>query len=273
MEILQSSRNFIRTRIKWLSENFWFYTFVYGNPQQEFRGETLTAVANLMGNNEDSWCSLGKVGQMLLQSRLEFLVYEVATNIRNEALELVKTCVTEDMNKELEREIANSTSTRITPPPTTWSPPTLNTIKVNCDASFDCNRKFAGIATVARNRYGIFIDGINAQVHVSRAFVVECLALRLGSYLIEQHGWQQVIVESDCKLAIQMINRLTSDSWEAKAILSDIRNLTESRLNVIFSCISRLSNHVADWVAKATCKGKCPSNWMRHIPDDLFHML
>ncbi|KAK8583145.1 hypothetical protein V6N13_021857 [Hibiscus sabdariffa] len=244
MEILQSSRNFIRTRIKWLSENFWFYTFVYGNPQQEFRGETLTAVANLMGNNEDSWCSLGKVGQMLLQSRLEFLVY-----------------------------IANSTSTRITPPPTTWSPPTLNTIKVNCDASFDCNRKFAGIATVARNRYGIFIDGINAQVHVSRAFVVECLALRLGSYLIEQHGWQQVIVESDCKLAIQMINRLTSDSWEAKAILSDIRNLTESRLNVIFSCISRLSNHVADWVAKATCKGKCPSNWMRHIPDDLFHML
>ncbi|KAK8520983.1 hypothetical protein V6N12_004903 [Hibiscus sabdariffa] len=114
------------------------------------------------------------------------------------------------------------------------------------DASFDNSTKFAGIATVVRNCNEIVIDGINAQVHVSSSFVVECLALRLGSYLIEQHGWQQVIVESDCKLAIQMINRLNPDSWEVKSILFDIQNLTEYRFNVMFSCISRLSNQVAD---------------------------
>ncbi|KAK8683881.1 hypothetical protein V6N13_039927 [Hibiscus sabdariffa] len=93
-----------------------------------------------------------------------------------------------------------------------WAPPPPNFLKINCDASFSNSRKYAGIAAVVRNSNGIMVDGINAQVHASSPHVAECLALRLGSTLIEQHGWQQVIVESDCKRAIEMINGRTSDT-------------------------------------------------------------
>ncbi|KAK8671165.1 hypothetical protein V6N13_037770 [Hibiscus sabdariffa] len=168
---------------------------------------------------------------------------------------------------------ANTMNTRTTSAQMSWSPPPLNSIKINCDASFEKNRNFAGIAVVARNSYGVIVDGINAQVPASSTLAAECLALRLGSHLIERHGWQHVFLESDCKLAIEMINSLTPVYWEAKAIVSDIRKIVVSFPNVCLSYVGRLSNYVADWVAKATIKGTCPSNWMRQIPDDLFQMM
>ncbi|KAK8614525.1 hypothetical protein V6N13_068325 [Hibiscus sabdariffa] len=68
---------------------------------------------------------------------------------------------------------------------------------------------------MARNSYGVIDDEINAQVPASSTLVVECLALRLGSHLIERQGWQHVFLESDCKLAIEMVNRLTPVYWES----------------------------------------------------------
>ncbi|KAK8478665.1 hypothetical protein V6N12_025295 [Hibiscus sabdariffa] len=43
----------------------------------------------------------------------------------------------------------------------------------------------AASSTVARNSYGVIVDGINAQVPASSTLVAECLALRLSSHLIE----------------------------------------------------------------------------------------
>ncbi|KAK8621917.1 hypothetical protein V6N13_097545 [Hibiscus sabdariffa] len=65
----------------------------------------------------------------------------------------------------------------------------LKQIKINCDALFEKSRKFVGIASVARSSYGVIVDGINAQALASSTLVAECLALRLGSYLIERQGW------------------------------------------------------------------------------------
>ncbi|KAK8647508.1 hypothetical protein V6N13_121243 [Hibiscus sabdariffa] len=110
------------------------------------------------------------------------------------------------------QHVHNRSSSSPTRGPSCWSPPPSNFIKVNCDASFDSSKKLAGLAAVARNCHGKIVDGINAQVHSSSAHVAECLALRLGSSLIRQHSWQNVQVESDCKIAIDMINHQTLDS-------------------------------------------------------------
>ncbi|KAK9007758.1 hypothetical protein V6N11_074676 [Hibiscus sabdariffa] len=85
-----------------------------------------------------------------------------------------------------------------------------------CDALFEKSKNFAGIAVVARNSYRVIIDEINAQVHASSTLVAECLALRLDSHLIKWDCWQHVFLESDCKLAIGMINRLTTVYWRLK---------------------------------------------------------
>ncbi|KAK8704530.1 hypothetical protein V6N13_048152 [Hibiscus sabdariffa] len=82
---------------------------------------------------------------------------------------------------------ANTMSMRTTSVQMRWSPPPLNSIKINCDASFEISRKFAGIAIVAQNSYRVIIDGINTRVPASSTLVYECLALRLGSHLIERH--------------------------------------------------------------------------------------
>ncbi|KAK8556547.1 hypothetical protein V6N13_064570 [Hibiscus sabdariffa] len=142
-------------------------------------------------------------------------------------------------------KIANSTSSRISQPSNTWSPPPPNTFKINCDVSFNKDMNFVGVAVVARNCHGDVFDGINAKVHASSAFVAECLTMRIGSYLIARHGWQYVIIESDCKLSIEMINRQTPDSWEGKGIFSYIRKITEFVANFDFACFNFLSNQVA----------------------------
>ncbi|KAK8691222.1 hypothetical protein V6N13_074740 [Hibiscus sabdariffa] len=80
---------------------------------------------------------------------------------------------------------ANTMSTRNTPIEMSWSPLLLNSIKINCDSLFNKSRKSAGIVAVARNNYGVIVDGINTQVLVSSTLVAECLTLRLGSHLIE----------------------------------------------------------------------------------------
>ncbi|KAK8678575.1 hypothetical protein V6N13_144072 [Hibiscus sabdariffa] len=80
-------------------------------------------------------------------------------------------------------------------------------------------------------------------------------------------------VESDCKLAIDMINGQSLDSWDVKVVLSDIRLSVEPLSNVTFSCICRTSNQVVDWVAQTTCKGTYPYNWMRLIPHELLSLM
>ncbi|KAK8533921.1 hypothetical protein V6N13_028389 [Hibiscus sabdariffa] len=107
----------------------------------------------------------------------------------------------------------------------------------------------------------------------SSAFVAECLSLKLGSSLIRQHSCQYVQVESNCKLAIAMINCQSLNSWDVKTVLSDIRLMVESLSNATFSCICGTNNHVVDWVARTTCKGTCPYNWMRLIPPELLSLL
>ncbi|KAK8681538.1 hypothetical protein V6N13_053940 [Hibiscus sabdariffa] len=156
---------------------------------------------------------------------------------------------------------------------TSWAPPPSNFLKINCDTSFSNSRKYVDIAAMVRNCIRKVVDGINTQVNASSAHVVECLALRIGSTLIEQQGWQQVIVESDCKHAIEMVNDRTSDTLEAKAVVSDIRSLNAKESNVIFYFVSRMSNQVDEWVARATFKSVCPPQWTPQIPYDLYPLL
>ncbi|KAL4271646.1 hypothetical protein GQ457_13G013030 [Hibiscus cannabinus] len=182
-------------------------------------------------------------------------------------------CIFKEFGEFQHHHVLNRSNSSPSRDPSIWSPPPPNFIKVNCDASFNSSRKLAGIAAIARNCHGDIVDGINAQVHSSSAFVAECLALRLGSSLIRQHSWQHVQVEYDCKLAIDMINCQSIDSWDVKAVLSDIRLSVELLSNVTFSYIYRTSNQVADWVARTTCKGTCPYNWMRLTPPELLSLM
>ncbi|KAK8507753.1 hypothetical protein V6N12_074319 [Hibiscus sabdariffa] len=66
------------------------------------------------------------------------------------------------------------------------SPLNLRNFNINI-FSIDQSQIFRGIRLVGHH-HGEIVDGINAQVHSSSAFVAKCLALRLGSSLIRQHN-------------------------------------------------------------------------------------
>ncbi|OMO73078.1 reverse transcriptase [Corchorus capsularis] len=67
---------------------------------------------------------------------------------------------------------------------TTWQPPPVEFIKINCDAAFDLNSGKAGIAAVCRDHSGAIVQGASGLIHVGSIDAAEAYAVRLACSLV-----------------------------------------------------------------------------------------
>ncbi|MBA0632027.1 hypothetical protein Godav_000844 [Gossypium davidsonii] len=82
-------------------------------------------------------------------------------------------------------------------PASRWIRPNGNTVKINCDASWNEGSNIAGIAVLARNNLGEVLDSENARVYASSSRVAEALAVRLDASIIAKHQWFGASLKSD----------------------------------------------------------------------------
>ncbi|KAK5771612.1 hypothetical protein PVK06_047837 [Gossypium arboreum] len=82
-------------------------------------------------------------------------------------------------------------------PASRWIRPNGNTVKINCDASWNEGSNIAGIAVLARNNLGEVLDSENARVYASSSRVAEALAVRLDASIIAKHQWFGSSLKSD----------------------------------------------------------------------------
>ncbi|MBA0553498.1 hypothetical protein Golob_012676 [Gossypium lobatum] len=128
------------------------------------------------------------------------------------------------------------------------SAPAPNSVKINCDASWNPSNQTAGIATVARDSFGKIIQGLNACVQVSSVRVAEALAV------LRELFWPFTD------------NADLDNCWGSKAIEADIKSLLAS-VNYVFSFISKSG------VAKMTRTLACPFDWVLFPPAGLARLV
>ncbi|XP_061993721.1 uncharacterized protein LOC133711629 [Rosa rugosa] len=157
--------------------------------------------------------------------------------------------------------------------PVKWSPPSVNAILINTDASWQKDTLMCGVAALARNWKGSLIAGKTAKMRAPSPLAAEALAVREAILLAKSFPHMDIIISSDSQTLINSISHnLPASDWKAATIISQVRYLSSTR-QFNWSWISRKANKAAHHVASLVNSGKCPSNGVRHPPSSLLEIL
>ena len=136
-----------------------------------------------------------------------------------------------------------------------WSLPPSGTIKINTDAAIVESAHGHSFACVARNSLGHCLGAVaRGRCGLVSPEVAETLGIKEALSWVKEKGWQDVIIESDCLVAIQSIRcgiimhsyygRLVEECKHLLLLLKPKR--------VCLKFIKRSANAVAHFLAKST---------------------
>ncbi|XP_057444580.1 uncharacterized protein LOC130736815 [Lotus japonicus] len=149
-----------------------------------------------------------------------------------------------------EPEQNQSQSNQSPPIPPRWKPPGIGTIKGNFDASIRENRG-TGLGLIFRDHAGKLLAAGTSFLQTEFEPVIgEAISLRRTITLAGELGFHNLELESDCLQLVQAWNRTTPHNNYLASVVQDCKSLSVS-LNL--SCLNhcnRLSNAVADYLAK-----------------------
>ncbi|XP_024172054.1 uncharacterized protein LOC112178075 [Rosa chinensis] len=129
-----------------------------------------------------------------------------------------------------------------------WQP--ANILKLNVDGAFIPQASQGAIGGVLRSSNGSFVAAFMQHVqHVNSAKQVELLAIREGLHFLKQLGVQQVVMESDCLLAVQDIASTEVDLSDMSNLVHDIQQEVNDMQGVQITFAPRVCNAVAHRLA------------------------
>uniref|UniRef100_A0A2N9G7C7 Reverse transcriptase domain-containing protein n=1 Tax=Fagus sylvatica TaxID=28930 RepID=A0A2N9G7C7_FAGSY len=96
-----------------------------------------------------------------------------------------------------------------------WVRPNFGIIKINCDAAV--GPRFSSIAVVARDWRGKLVFAFSKKVETILPLQAEAEAIIWAGQLAIAHDLSKVIVESDCKICVEAVNRIGSCPWLIKS--------------------------------------------------------
>lgn len=134
---------------------------------------------------------------------------------------------------------------------TTWVKPQPNKIKVSVDASVFEDRGGVGFGFVARDSEGALVEA-KAIFHPNLVtpIMAEAMAFKEALSWMEEHGWYDATVESDCLGVVQAIrSRMAMRSYFG-SIVEDCRVLLQRLHNVTVFFVKRSANMVAHHLAR-----------------------
>ncbi|XP_058216651.1 uncharacterized protein LOC131327506 [Rhododendron vialii] len=131
---------------------------------------------------------------------------------------------------------------------------------LNCDGAHNSSCSLVAFGVVVRDHSGSAQVWRYGQVKVSSALAIEAWALRIACGLAMEYNFPSVILESDCKILIEMISGSSSlGCWEIQAIVEDIKSWARDR-QWPFVCGNRSKNKAAHWIATSCLDRKITSS-------------
>ena len=134
-----------------------------------------------------------------------------------------------------------------------WSPPSLDSIKWNVDASVNPNYPMSAIGGVLRNNMGHFMCVFSSPIPPIEINSAEIMAIYRAIQITMAYKNlknAKVLIESDSANAVRWCNEDSGGPWNLNFQLNSIRNARKNRMAIEIIHKGRSSNMVADLLAK-----------------------
>lgn len=135
-----------------------------------------------------------------------------------------------------------------------WILPTINTMKVNVDASVVSGNDSFGVGWIARDHQGNVVDFDSklmlGSVHPSMA---EAVGVKEALSWVKESNANGVVIESDCQAVVSAICQSVPMSSPFGLVISDCRRIIASLNNVTIVHVKRSANKAANWLARSSC--------------------
>ncbi|XP_024156261.1 uncharacterized protein LOC112164272 [Rosa chinensis] len=149
-----------------------------------------------------------------------------------------------------------------------WQAPTGETLKLNVDGAFLPNVPFGGTCGVLRNAQGRFLAAFSRWMNfVSSPLHAELLALKTGIELLQAIDVTNVVIESDCLMAVQAVNSLSCDLSSLRALVADIKGLLDGYADMCIIFAPRQANVIAHRLASLSFESDVHLEWFVNAPE------
>ncbi|XP_057445029.1 uncharacterized protein LOC130737294 [Lotus japonicus] len=162
-------------------------------------------------------------------------------------------------NQELREEI------RTIPDREGWTPPPEGFIKINVDASWLSGNPFCSIGCVARDSNANVLLSSCRKVLAPTPLIAETLAIREGALIGHNLGWNNISIESDCKVAVDAYDA-GKQMGEIRVLIQDIKDLQQRFQSCRVKWIARCKNQVSHLIAQLGLKNLLPPGWLWNLP-------
>lgn len=154
---------------------------------------------------------------------------------------------------------------------TNWTLPSINTNKLNCDASWLSEVTNAGFGFVLRNWTRIFQA---TEIRCCRTFSAEeteLVSLLKATQWAIRNNIQNLVIKGDNLASIRFLQgKDSSVQWQSQAILEEVKSLTEHLVSFLgFHYVDRRENKVADLLAKKGRTSINTTSWNLQAPSFL----
>ena len=143
-----------------------------------------------------------------------------------------------------------------------WIPPSEGTLKLNTDGSFLEDFGCLGVGGVVHNHNGDWIAGFSHYESRGDALLAELRAIQIGLGFCRKKGYVNIICESDCLEAIDLIIAGCDHTLHIYATnILHIRDALHRNGNTILAHVLWEQNMCADFMAKEGSHAKCSAHW------------
>ncbi|KAM1345849.1 hypothetical protein PS2_034947 [Malus domestica] len=157
---------------------------------------------------------------------------------------------------------------------TKWKRPRFGTIKINTDAAWCKDTLCMGVGWLGRDFAGLLQAAGGSGTGFSHsAAAAEASAIRFALLSCIDHGFDDIIIESDASTIIMMLKKEILVDFSMECILDDIEILAQKLRSVSFAFVPREGNRAAHSVAKYVFKEGRSFSWDCIGPEFLFNFL
>ncbi|XP_041009382.1 uncharacterized protein LOC121253436 [Juglans microcarpa x Juglans regia] len=149
-----------------------------------------------------------------------------------------------------------------------WHPPLAAALKLNTDGAIFADLASLGISVILRDYQGkVLLSASGRESVVQDPIEIELLTILRGLQLCIPMGIPELIVESDSLLSVQAIQSMEDPKSMQGNVICAIKDLMKSLPKVLMQHANRLSNRVADGLAKYAQFQDTLVVWGDQIPD------
>ncbi|KAM6545503.1 hypothetical protein CsatB_026239 [Cannabis sativa] len=135
-----------------------------------------------------------------------------------------------------------------------WTKPVMDTVKVNVDGAIFAASNSFGFGFIARDCDGRIIEVVSRSMlgNVSPE-IAESYGIKEALSWIKGKGWNDVLVETDCLVAIQGINSNLQLPSAFGLLVRDCKKLISELGNISIKFVKRSANKAAHYLARSAC--------------------